>query len=150
MCAPCLYSFLFGKIYARCKHWAFHLGECRHFRNQMCGNHGETFTRKHECPFNEFDFLKGLSVAANQLAFVWPQVSTLTTYTPHLPPHTHGSRVGQTSIPATRTVNRPALTIYLSCIYLFIALKKPLYTEPLSVTVLAVFGTCMVLVWLGR
>ena len=38
--------------------------------------------------------------------------------TPHLPPPTHGSGVGQTSIPATWAVNRPALTIYLPCIYI--------------------------------
>ena len=65
------------------------------------------------------------------------------------PPPTHGSRVGQTSIPAVWTVNQPALTIYLPCIYIIYRLItpiKPVYSEPLSVTVPVVICTCRVLV----
>ena len=84
---------------------------------------------------------------ASQPASGWPWDSTLVTCTSP-PPPTHGSRVSQTSIPATRTVNWPAFTIYLAVLYIYLlsAPNKPVYTEPLGVTVPVVIGTCTVLV----
>ena len=82
------------------------------------------------------------TVAAGQPASGWPRVSTLTTYTSPLP-LTHGSRVGQTSIPATPASAHNSPVLY---IYPLVAPNKPVYTKPLSVTVPVVFGTCTVLV----
>ena len=47
-------------------------------------------------------------------------------------------------------VNRPALTIYLSCIYIHLGITpiKPVYSQPLSVTVPVVIGTGVG--WYGR
>ena len=67
--------------------------------------------------------------------------------TPHLlPPPTHGSRVGQPAFQPSGQSTSQHSQFTVLYIYLPMTLIKPVYSEPLSVTVPVVIGTCMVLV----
>jgi len=86
------------------------------------------------------------TVAAGQPASDWPRVSTLTTYTSPLPPHTWVP--GRSNQHSSHADGQPARAYNLFVLYIYplIALIKPVFTEPQSVTVPVLFGTCTVLV----
>ena len=82
-------------------------------------------------------------VAAGQPTIRWPQGPTLTTYTSPLPP-THGVSGRSTSIPVMWTV-KPASAHNPPVLYIYLLMSpiKSVHSEPLSVTVPVVIGTCV-------
>ena len=105
--------------------------------------------QSHFCHFlvaRHWDVIVKYIVAAANPQTGWTRGPTLTAHTSPLPPPDMGSRVGQPAFQSCGRSNRPALTIYLPCIYRLITPIKPVYSEPLSVTVPVVIGTCTVLV----
>ena len=102
----------------------FMLASLDHIKLIFNPRHSYTTTRQ-----SYSRLLFSYTVAASQPASGWSRDSTAL----HLylaPPSHMGLGVGQTSIPSTWMVNQPALTIYLSCIYVYLlsAPNKPVYT----------------------
>ena len=93
--------------------------------------------------------LNKCSVAASQPASGWPQVSTLTTYTSSIPPHTQV--LGRLDQHSSHMDSQPASAHNSSVLYIYPPMTpiKPVYSQPLSVTVPVVIGTVGV-GWYGR